>query len=203
VRLQQACDLYLDTPLYNSHSTAADVLWAGIPLLTQPLHAPASRMAASVVAASVPAPAARALILPTAAPPGLAAACVYTEYVRRAVALLQDAERLQTLRHMVEQHRCGRDCCCGCVRLTACRPGIVHRSLRQTCGCRGTGGHCICCGTAPQPAARRTMWLSRSDDGLEKLRVKIFQSECLETNFVGCFCFDTKIRIAIKRPSAT
>jgi len=29
----QACDLYLDSWPYNAHSTATDVLWAGIPLL--------------------------------------------------------------------------------------------------------------------------------------------------------------------------
>lgn len=53
-----ACDLFLDTPECNAHTTAVDVLWAGTPMVTYPRHAHklCSRIAASVIkaAASVP-----------------------------------------------------------------------------------------------------------------------------------------------------
>jgi hypothetical protein len=29
-------DLFLDTPLVNAHTSATDVLWAGVPMLTMP-----------------------------------------------------------------------------------------------------------------------------------------------------------------------
>ena len=44
-------DLYLDTPIYNAGSTAAAVLWSGLPMLTCPGNTNASRMAASICAA--------------------------------------------------------------------------------------------------------------------------------------------------------
>eukprot|EP00698_Gefionella_okellyi_P025317 TRINITY_DN9239_c0_g1_i1.p1 TRINITY_DN9239_c0_g1~~TRINITY_DN9239_c0_g1_i1.p1 ORF type:complete len:943 (-),score=155.89 TRINITY_DN9239_c0_g1_i1:1066-3804(-) len=43
-------DLFLDTPVCNGHTTACDVLWAGVPIVTMPLEKMASRVAASVVA---------------------------------------------------------------------------------------------------------------------------------------------------------
>lgn len=49
-RLQLA-DLALDTPLCNSHTTASDMLWAGVPLLTCIGDCFASRVAASCLAA--------------------------------------------------------------------------------------------------------------------------------------------------------
>lgn len=32
-RVRQMCDAVLDTPVYNSHTTAADALWAGVPIV--------------------------------------------------------------------------------------------------------------------------------------------------------------------------
>jgi predicted O-linked N-acetylglucosamine transferase (SPINDLY family) len=29
-------DLFLDTPLFNAHTTGGDVLWSGVPILTLP-----------------------------------------------------------------------------------------------------------------------------------------------------------------------
>ncbi|HLH49852.1 MAG TPA: tetratricopeptide repeat protein [Roseiarcus sp.] len=40
-------DLFLDTLPYNAHTTASDALWAGLPVLTRPGEAFASRVAAS------------------------------------------------------------------------------------------------------------------------------------------------------------
>lgn len=52
----QVCDLFLDTPECNAHTTAADVLWSGTPLLTLPRHKHkmCSRIAASILRAAVP-----------------------------------------------------------------------------------------------------------------------------------------------------
>jgi predicted O-linked N-acetylglucosamine transferase (SPINDLY family) len=50
------CDLVLDTPECNAHTTAADVLWSGTPLLTLPRYAykMCSRMAASILLGALP-----------------------------------------------------------------------------------------------------------------------------------------------------
>ena len=50
------CDLFLDTPECNAHTTAADVLWSGTPLLTLPRYEykMCSRMAASILAGALP-----------------------------------------------------------------------------------------------------------------------------------------------------
>jgi predicted O-linked N-acetylglucosamine transferase (SPINDLY family) len=45
----RAADLFLDTFPYNSHATALDALWAGVPVLTYPGESFASRVAASLV----------------------------------------------------------------------------------------------------------------------------------------------------------
>lgn len=45
-------DLFLDTHFYNAHATTADAMWAGLPVLTWPGDAFASRVAASVVRAA-------------------------------------------------------------------------------------------------------------------------------------------------------
>ncbi|EPS40477.1 hypothetical protein H072_5666 [Dactylellina haptotyla CBS 200.50] len=52
----RVCDLFLDTPECNAHTTAADVLWSGSPLLTFPRHdyKMCSRIAASIVRSAVP-----------------------------------------------------------------------------------------------------------------------------------------------------
>jgi predicted O-linked N-acetylglucosamine transferase (SPINDLY family) len=44
-------DLFLDTYPYNSHSTARDALWAGLPVLTRSGHGMASRVAGSLLTA--------------------------------------------------------------------------------------------------------------------------------------------------------
>ena len=44
-------DLFLDTPNYNAHATAADALWAGVPVLTLQGHTYAGRVAASQLTA--------------------------------------------------------------------------------------------------------------------------------------------------------
>jgi predicted O-linked N-acetylglucosamine transferase (SPINDLY family) len=50
------CDLFLDTPECNAHTTAADVLWSGTPLLTLPRYKykMCSRMAASILKGALP-----------------------------------------------------------------------------------------------------------------------------------------------------
>lgn len=45
-------DLFLDTPAYNAHTTAAEALWAGLPVLTCPGEALVSRVAASLLQAA-------------------------------------------------------------------------------------------------------------------------------------------------------
>jgi len=43
-------DLLLDTPAFNAHGTAADALWAGVPVLTAPVgEAMAARLGSSVL----------------------------------------------------------------------------------------------------------------------------------------------------------
>ena len=42
------CDLYLDTPRFNAHTTAKDALWSGVPVLTLAGEGMASRVAASL-----------------------------------------------------------------------------------------------------------------------------------------------------------
>lgn len=50
------CDLFLDTPECNAHTTAADILWSGTPLLTLPRYKykMCSRMAASILKGALP-----------------------------------------------------------------------------------------------------------------------------------------------------
>ncbi|KAK0321735.1 hypothetical protein LTR91_002515 [Friedmanniomyces endolithicus] len=52
----RTCDLVLDTAECNAHTTAADVLWSGTPLLTLPRYAykMCSRMAASILKGALP-----------------------------------------------------------------------------------------------------------------------------------------------------
>lgn len=45
-------DVFLDTPLVNAHTTACDVLWSGVPIVTLPLRRMASRVCASLVSAA-------------------------------------------------------------------------------------------------------------------------------------------------------
>ena len=52
----RVCDLVLDTPECNAHTTAADVLWSSTPLLTLPRYPykMCSRMAASILNGALP-----------------------------------------------------------------------------------------------------------------------------------------------------
>ncbi len=44
-------DVAVDTPVFNHHTSALDILWASVPLLTMPMETMSSRVAASIVAA--------------------------------------------------------------------------------------------------------------------------------------------------------
>ena len=48
VAYKSAADVFLDTDLYNAHSTAADVLYAGVPIVTFPGTRMASRHASAL-----------------------------------------------------------------------------------------------------------------------------------------------------------
>lgn len=52
----RVCDLFLDTPECNAHTTAADVLWSGTPLLTlgRYKYKMCSRMAGSILKGALP-----------------------------------------------------------------------------------------------------------------------------------------------------
>jgi len=52
----RVCDLFVDTPECNAHTTAADILWSGTPLLTLPRYEykMCSRMAASILRGALP-----------------------------------------------------------------------------------------------------------------------------------------------------
>ncbi|ANB11896.1 hypothetical protein AWJ20_123 [Sugiyamaella lignohabitans] len=53
----RVCDLFLDTPECNAHTTAADVSWGGTPIITYPRHSYklCSRIGASIVYGALPA----------------------------------------------------------------------------------------------------------------------------------------------------
>ena len=51
MRFIPCADLVLDTYEYNGHTTACDVLWAGVPMITAPGTKMASRVCASVLTA--------------------------------------------------------------------------------------------------------------------------------------------------------
>jgi predicted O-linked N-acetylglucosamine transferase (SPINDLY family) len=81
-------DVFVDTWPYNAHTTAADALWAGVPVLTLPGESFASRVAASVLAA--------------VGLEGLAMGSV-DDYEAALVTLALDPEVLRGLRaHLVE-----------------------------------------------------------------------------------------------------
>jgi predicted O-linked N-acetylglucosamine transferase (SPINDLY family) len=83
-------DLFLDTLPYNAHTTASDALWVGLPVLTRTGETFASRVAASLL---------RAIDIPelitTTAP----------EFEALAVTLAHNPERLNALRHRLQQNR--------------------------------------------------------------------------------------------------
>ncbi|WEW58751.1 hypothetical protein PRK78_004219 [Emydomyces testavorans] len=52
----RVCDLFLDTPECNAHTTSADILWSGTPLITFPRYKykMCSRMASSILTSALP-----------------------------------------------------------------------------------------------------------------------------------------------------
>lgn len=81
--------LFLDTLPYNAHATAADALWAGLPVLTCKGQAFAGRVAASLLGA---------VGLPELVTENLAA------YEAQALALARDPARLQALKDRLAQN---------------------------------------------------------------------------------------------------
>lgn len=87
---QGAADLFLDTRFFNGHTTVAESLWAGTPVLTCPGETFASRVGASLVA-SVGLP---ELVVPS-----------WEAYEATAVALYQQRDTLQALRTRLAESR--------------------------------------------------------------------------------------------------
>jgi protein O-GlcNAc transferase len=82
-------DLFLDTLPYNAHATAADALWAGLPVLTCKGQSFAGRVAASLLGA---------IDLPGLVTQNLA------DYAALALALAREPERLQSLKDKLERN---------------------------------------------------------------------------------------------------
>jgi predicted O-linked N-acetylglucosamine transferase (SPINDLY family) len=86
-------DLFLDTFPYGAHTTAADAMWMGVPLLTISGRGFASRVCGSLVrAAGIP-----EMICPT-----------LESYIERAIGFAKDGENLKATRRRLEA---GRDGC--------------------------------------------------------------------------------------------
>lgn len=84
------CDIFLDSPLFNAHTTAVEALWAAIPIVTLPLASMASRVAASEI---------RAFGL------GELVARSLVDYENIAVDLATDPRRLPALREKILRAR--------------------------------------------------------------------------------------------------
>jgi len=84
-------DLFLDTLPYNAHATAADALWAGLPLLTCAGEAFASRVSASLLSA---------IGLPELI------ATTRQQYEARAIELATDGATLAAIRRKLAANRC-------------------------------------------------------------------------------------------------
>jgi predicted O-linked N-acetylglucosamine transferase (SPINDLY family) len=83
-------DLFLDTHLYNAHTTACDALWAGLPVLTCPAPAFPGRVATSLL---------HAVGLPELSVATLA------DYERTAIELARAPDRLAGLKARLEHNR--------------------------------------------------------------------------------------------------
>jgi protein O-GlcNAc transferase len=84
-------DIFLDTPECNGHTTAADVLWAGVPIITYPKVKMASRVCASLCNAT-----------------GLGKYMIahsYLDYQNKAIRLAMDSQLRNHLRHELEVSR--------------------------------------------------------------------------------------------------
>ena len=85
------CDLYLDTPGFNAHTTAKDALWSGVPVLTLAGEGMASRVAASLT-----------LLLD---PAGVTVARTIEDYLNLAVRIGNSARTLARLKRSVQERR--------------------------------------------------------------------------------------------------
>jgi predicted O-linked N-acetylglucosamine transferase (SPINDLY family) len=83
-------DLFLDTLPYNAHATAADALWAGLPLLTTPGNSFPGRVAASLL---------HAAHLPELVAPSIA------QYEAAALGFARNREGLTAIREKLAQAR--------------------------------------------------------------------------------------------------
>ena len=83
-------DLFLDTLPYNAHTTAADALWAGLPVLTTPGSTFAGRVAASLL---------KAIGLPEMIAPSLEA------YEATALQLARDRSALAEIKAKLQRNR--------------------------------------------------------------------------------------------------
>jgi predicted O-linked N-acetylglucosamine transferase (SPINDLY family) len=83
-------DLFLDTLPYNAHTTAADALWAGLPVLTTPGSTFAGRVAASLI---------KAIGLPEMIAPSPEA------YEAMALQLARDANALAEIKAKLQRNR--------------------------------------------------------------------------------------------------
>lgn len=86
----RAADLFLDTHLYNAHTTACDALWAGLPVLTCPASAFPGRVATS--------------LLHAVGMPELSVATL-GDYERTAIELARAPARLDELKARLERDR--------------------------------------------------------------------------------------------------
>jgi predicted O-linked N-acetylglucosamine transferase (SPINDLY family) len=86
----RVADLFLDTHLYNAHTTACDALWAGLPVLTCPAPAFPGRVATSLL---------HAVGLPELSVATLA------DYERTAIELARAPDRLAGLKARLEHDR--------------------------------------------------------------------------------------------------
>jgi len=87
---QRSADLFLDTYPYNAHTTASDALWVGLPILTAPGDAFASRVAASLLKAMDM----NELIVAD-----------FGEFEEAAIALAKDPARLAAIRDKLARNR--------------------------------------------------------------------------------------------------
>ena len=85
-------DLFLDTQPYGAHATAADALWAGLPVLTQ-------------LGASFPGRVGASLLTATGLPELIARSA--EEYESMALALARDPARLKVIRERLAANRAG------------------------------------------------------------------------------------------------
>ena len=84
------CDLFLDTCPYNAGATASDVLWSGLPLLTQVGESFASRYAASLLTAL-----------------GISELITYSQndYIAKAIDLANNPVKLQLIKNKLKKNK--------------------------------------------------------------------------------------------------